>query len=73
MLNKKHLKMTECNIPFGDHSIQRVIKPVPNDYIDVLGKHNCDNIYNKYAFGFIKHLVMIIKITNFNRNLIFIN
>jgi len=38
------------HIPFGDHTIQKVIKPIPNDYIDILGKQNCDNIYNKFSW-----------------------
>lgn len=34
--------------PFGDHDIRNILKPLPDDYIDVLGKHNCDYIKEKY-------------------------
>jgi len=38
--------------PFGDHMIRGKIKPVEDDYLKVLGKHNCDYITNKYAWYF---------------------
>lgn len=36
--------------PFGDHLIRGKIEPVPEDYMKVLGKHNCDYITTKYAW-----------------------
>jgi hypothetical protein len=36
--------------PFGDHSIRGKIEPVQEDYLKVLGKHNCDYITTKYAW-----------------------
>jgi hypothetical protein len=32
--------------------IRGKIKPVEDDYLKVLGKHNCDYITNKYAWYF---------------------
>ena len=40
------------HLPFGEHTVQKVIKPLPLDYYDILGKHNCDNIYNKFQWYF---------------------
>jgi sulfotransferase len=34
--------------PFGDHLIRNKIEPVPEDYVSILGKHNCNYITNKY-------------------------
>lgn len=34
--------------PFGDHDIKQSLKLVPDDYIQILGKHNCDYIKEKY-------------------------
>lgn len=34
--------------PFGDHQIRNKIEPLQEDYIKILGKHNCNNIINKY-------------------------
>jgi sulfotransferase len=39
---------------FGDHTIQKVIKPVKNDYLDILGPNNCNNILQSYAWFFEK-------------------
>jgi sulfotransferase len=36
--------------PFGDHSIKSKIEPIPDDYLKVLGKHNCEYITTKYAW-----------------------
>lgn len=36
--------------PFGDHLIRGKIEPVQEDYLKVLGKHNCDYITTKYAW-----------------------
>lgn len=36
--------------PFGDHMIRGKIQPVENDYLKILGKHNCDYITNKHAW-----------------------
>ncbi len=49
-VEQKTFEDDRMHIPFGDHTIQKVIKPVPNDYIDVLGKQNCDNIYNRFSW-----------------------
>lgn len=38
--------------PFGDHMIRGKIKPVTHDYIEVLGKHNSDYIYQNYSWYF---------------------
>jgi sulfotransferase len=38
--------------PFGDHMIRGKIQPITLDYIDVLGKHNCDFIYQNYSWYF---------------------
>ena len=38
--------------PFGDHMIRGKIEPIKDDYVKVLGKHNCDYITNKYAWYF---------------------
>jgi sulfotransferase len=38
--------------PFGDHMIRGKIQPVEDDYLKVLGKHNCDYITSKYAWYF---------------------
>lgn len=34
--------------PFGDHSIRGKIVPVKEDYLSILGPHNCKNITEKY-------------------------
>ena len=39
---------------FGDHEIQPKIKPVNNDYLEVMGKKNCDIIYQNYQWFFEK-------------------
>lgn len=39
---------------FGDHEINSVIKPVKNDFLDILGKKNCDSIYQNYQWFFEK-------------------
>ena len=49
-VEQKTFEDDRMHIPFGDHTIQKVIKPIPNDYIDILGKQNCDNIYNKFSW-----------------------
>lgn len=36
--------------PFGDHKIRKKIEPVKEDYIKILGKHNCDYITQKYSW-----------------------
>ncbi len=36
--------------PFGEHLVRGKIEPVPDDYLSVLGKHNCDYITQKYAW-----------------------
>jgi len=36
--------------PFGDHHIRGKIEPVDEDYISILGKHNCDYITSKYSW-----------------------
>lgn len=36
--------------PFGEHLVRGKIEPVPDDYLTVLGKHNCDYITTKYAW-----------------------
>lgn len=36
--------------PFGEHFVRGKIEPVPDDYLSVLGKHNCDYITQKYAW-----------------------
>lgn len=36
--------------PFGEHLIRGKIAPVPEDYISVLGNHNCEYITSKYAW-----------------------
>lgn len=38
--------------PFGDHMIRGKIQPIEDDYLKVLGKHNCDYITNKYDWYF---------------------
>lgn len=38
--------------PFGDHIIRGKIRPMEIDYIDILGKHNCDFIYQNYSWYF---------------------
>jgi sulfotransferase len=37
---------------FGDHQIQSQIKPIPQDYLDILGFKNCDAIKQNYAWFF---------------------
>lgn len=39
---------------FGDHQIQKVIKPIKNDYLDILGPNNCANITQSYNWFFEK-------------------
>jgi sulfotransferase len=34
--------------PFGDHLIRNKIEPLEEDYINVLGRHNCNYITEKY-------------------------
>jgi len=34
--------------PFGDHLIRNKIEPLQEDYINVLGRHNCNYITEKY-------------------------
>jgi sulfotransferase len=36
--------------PFGDHEIRSKIEPVKEDYVRILGSHNCDYIKNKYQW-----------------------
>lgn len=36
--------------PFGDHHIRGTVKPLEEDYYQVLGKHNCDYIVKKYEW-----------------------
>jgi len=36
--------------PFGDHQIRNKIEPVEEDYIKILGKHNCNYIIDKYKW-----------------------
>lgn len=36
--------------PFGEHLVRGKIEPVAEDYLSVLGKHNCDYITTKYAW-----------------------
>jgi sulfotransferase len=38
--------------PYGDHIIRGQIKPIKSDYLDILGKHNCDFIYQNYSWYF---------------------
>lgn len=38
--------------PFGDHEIRNRIEPLKEDYIDILGKHNCNKIFEKYSWFF---------------------
>jgi sulfotransferase len=37
---------------FGDHTIQRKVRPVPDDYITILGKEQSDRLYNHYNWFF---------------------
>lgn len=42
---------------FGDHVIRQKVEPLKEDFLEVLGKNNCDVIYNSYqwfydAFGY---------------------
>lgn len=39
---------------FGDHQIQNKIRPVPQDYVSILGFHNCDKIKQHYQWYFNK-------------------
>jgi sulfotransferase len=39
---------------FGDHQIQSVVKPVSEDYLDVLGAANCNTIVQSYAWFYEK-------------------
>jgi sulfotransferase len=39
---------------FGDHQIQSQIKPITQDYLDILGFKNCDSIKQNYAWFFDK-------------------
>jgi phospholipid N-methyltransferase len=36
--------------PFGDHEIRSKVEPVEEDFIKILGKHNCNNIIEKYKW-----------------------
>ena len=47
-IEQKTFEDDNYHIPFGDHEIRSNVRPVPNDYISVLGKQNCDNIYNRF-------------------------
>ena len=49
-VEQKTFEKDEYHIPFGDHKIRPQIRPLPNDYVDILGKHNCDNIYNRFQW-----------------------
>lgn len=37
---------------FGDHTIQNKVRPVPEDYITILGKEQSDRLYNHYNWFF---------------------
>jgi sulfotransferase len=37
---------------YGDHIIRNTLEMLPNDYEEILGKHNCDWIYNEYKAYF---------------------
>jgi sulfotransferase len=39
---------------FGDHQIKNKIEPVVDDYVDVLGFHNCDKLKQHYQWYFNK-------------------
>ena len=39
---------------FGDHKIKPKIEPVPNDFFNILGYHNCDRIKENYKWFFEK-------------------
>jgi len=49
-IDQKTFEDDNYHIPFGDHEIRSDVRPVPNDYISVLGKQNCDNIYNRFSW-----------------------
>lgn len=36
--------------PFGEHLVRGKIEVIPDDYLSILGKHNCDYITQKYAW-----------------------
>ena len=35
---------------FGDHKIKNKVEPVVEDFVNILGFHNCDSIKNNYAW-----------------------
>jgi hypothetical protein len=39
---------------FGDHKIQKEIKPLKDDYIEILGRQNCQVIVDNYLWFFEK-------------------
>jgi sulfotransferase len=39
---------------FGDHQIKPKIEPLVEDYVDILGYHNCDKIKQHYAWFYQK-------------------
>ncbi len=39
---------------FGDHKIQREIKPLKDDYLNILGSKNCNIIIQNYLWFFEK-------------------
>jgi sulfotransferase len=39
---------------FGDHQIKSKIEPLVEDYVDILGYHNCDKIKQHYAWFYHK-------------------
>ena len=39
---------------FGDHQISKEVKPVKDDYLDILGEQNCNIIINNYKWYFEK-------------------
>lgn len=49
-IEQKTFEDDNYHIPFGDHEIRSNVRPVPNDYISILGKQNCDNIYNRFSW-----------------------
>lgn len=47
-IEQKTIENDDYYIPFGDHKIQKRVTPLIDDSKNILGKHNCDAIYDRF-------------------------
>lgn len=51
-IEQKTFENDSYYFPFGDHMIKKSLQPINEDYVQILGKHNCDLIFNSYQWFF---------------------